>query len=64
MSDSSFYTAEATIHRIAGVRRRVRLAPDAEFEVGVHGPIRDHYRLDSEPELPLPVDYLVGAGGA
>jgi hypothetical protein len=64
MTDPSFYTAEAEIRKLAGVRRRIRLGPGAEFEVGVHGPIKDHYALDAEPDRPLPVDYVVGAGGA
>jgi len=29
--------------------------------MGVHGPIKAHYGLDSQPNLPLPVDYLVAA---
>jgi hypothetical protein len=32
-------------------------------ELGVHGPIKAHYRLDAEPDLPLPVDYIVAATG-
>ena len=33
------------------------------FEVGVHGPIQSHFRLDAERSLPLPVDYIVAATG-
>ena len=64
MTDSSFYTAEAGIRKVAGVRRRIRLGTGPEFEVGVHGPIKDHYALAAEPDRPLPVDYVVAAAGA
>lgn len=63
MSDS-FYTAEATIEKVAGVHRRVTLASGHAFDVGVHGAIKEHYGLTDEPDRPLPVDYLVGATGA
>lgn len=63
MSDA-FYTVEATIEKVAGVHRRVRLPSGAAFDVGVHGTIKDHYGLTDEPDRPLPVDYLVGAAGA
>lgn len=61
---SELYTVEATVEKVRGVHRRVTLPSGAEFEVGVHGPIKEHYGLDSEPDLPLPVDYVVGAAGA
>ncbi len=63
MSDA-FYTAEATIEKVAGVHRRVRLTSGPAFDVGVHGAIKDHYGLTDEPDRPLPVDYVVGAAGA
>lgn len=64
MSDA-FYTTEAEIEKVAGVHRRVRLpSSDAVFEVGVHGAIKQHYKLTDEPDRPLPVDYMVGAAGA
>lgn len=63
MSDA-FYTVEATIEKVAGVHRRVRLPSGAGFDVGVHGAIKEHYRLMDEPDRPLPVDYIVGAAGA
>lgn len=64
MTDSPFYTAEAGIRKVAGVRRRIDLASGPPFEVGVHGPIKEHYSLAAEPDRPLPVDYVVGAGAA
>jgi hypothetical protein len=60
----SFYTARARIEKLAGVHRTVSLDTGDTFAVGVHGVIKEHYRLDREPDRPLPVDYLVGAAGA
>ena len=34
------------------------------IDTGVHGAIKAHYKLLNEKDLPLPVDYLVGATGA
>lgn len=60
----SFYEAKANIEKVAGTHRRVRIATGEYFDTGVHGPIKAHYRLDNEKDLPLPVDYIVGATGA
>jgi hypothetical protein len=60
----SFYTVEAGIEIVQGVHRRVFLPSGDAFDVGVHGTIKSHYRLDHEPDRPLPVDYVVGAAGA
>ena len=56
-----FYTSRVHVARIGGVRRRAILHDGATVDFGVHGPIKQHYRLDSEPDLPLPVDYVVAA---
>src|SRR4030095_6845677 len=32
-------------------------------DMGVHGPIKDHYALTPARELPLPVDYIAAATG-
>ena len=61
MSDP-FYVARATVRKVDGVHRMARIATGAEFEMGVHGAIKEHYNIDS-PDLPLPVDYLVAATG-
>ena len=58
-----FYVAKASIRRVAGVHRRAVLDSGAEIDFGVHGPIREHYRIDA-PDLPLPVDYIAAATGA
>jgi hypothetical protein len=60
----SFYTSRASVEKIDGVHRRAVLGVGTEIEFGVHGPIKAHYGLDSQPNLPLPVDYLVAAAAA
>ena len=47
-----FYVARAQVEKVEGVHRRARLEL---------GPVKAHYGLDSQPNLPLPVDYLVAA---
>jgi hypothetical protein len=56
----SLYTAVADVDKVHGVHRRARIATGAEVEMGVHGPIARHFKLDAHP-LPLPVDYIVAA---
>lgn len=60
----SLYEAKAQVEKVQGTHRRVTLATGQTFEMGVHGPIKSYYRLDNEKDLPLPVDYIVGATGA
>ena len=62
MSDP-FYVARARIHKVRGVHRRAELESGGTAEFGVHGAIKAHYRLDAEPDLPLPVDYIAAATG-
>ena len=62
MSDF-LYVAGARVEKVAGVHRRLHLDAGASFDVGVHGPIKSHFRLDAERDLPLPVDYIVAATG-
>ena len=52
---------DAVFEAVAGVHRRATLADGTRIDFGVHGPVKAHYRLDAEPDLPLPVDYLVAA---
>ncbi len=56
-----FYTARARVEKVRGVHRRATLEDGTTVDFGVHGPIKTHYRLDHEPDLPLPVDYIVAA---
>ena len=60
----AFYVAEARVERVAGVHRRIRLATGDAFDVGVHGAIKEHYRLDDAEDRALPVDFVTGAAGA
>lgn len=56
-----FYTSQVVVSKAQGVRRRATLAAGAAVEFGVHGPVKERYRLDAEPDRALPVDYLVAA---
>ncbi len=56
-----FYTSRSSVAKVAGLHRRARLEDGTELDFGVHGPVKAHYGLDSQPNLPLPVDYLVAA---
>ena len=62
MSDP-LYTSRAEIRKVRGLHRRARLATGHEVDFGVHGPIKEFYRLGGA-DLPLPVDYLVAGTGA
>lgn len=64
MNDQPFYTAHARVRKVRGVHRRITLDDGTSVDVGVHGSIKAHYGLDAEPDLPLPVDLVVGAAGA
>lgn len=57
------YLSQSTIEKVAGAHRKAVLEPGAVVEFGVHGPIKRHYKLEGEPDLPLPVDYVVAAAG-
>lgn len=57
-----FYVARARVEKVEGVHRRARLETGTEFEMGVHGAVKEHYRIDAK-DLPLPVDYIVAATG-
>ena len=55
-----FYVSHGEVTRVDGLHRRARIAAGTEFDMGVHGAIKEHYRLDAR-DLPLPVDYIVAA---
>ena len=59
-----FYTSRSVVEVVRGTHRRVQLEFGESFETGVHGAIKHHFKLNDEPDLPLPVDYIVGATGA
>ena len=61
MTDS-VYTSRSRIEKVRGVTRRAVLEDGTELTFGVHGPIKEQFGLQGEPDLPLPVDYLVASG--
>ena len=60
MSDP-FYTARSSVRKVDGIHRRATLEDGTEVDFGVHGAIKAHFRLDDEPDRPLPVDYIAAA---
>lgn len=56
-----FYVSRVEVRKVAGVLRRAVLPGGTEVEMGVHGPIKAYYRLEDEPDRPLPVDFVVAA---
>jgi hypothetical protein len=57
------YVSRSAIAKIDGSHRRARLEDGTEIDFGVHGPIKRHFKLDHDKDLPLPVDYIVAATG-
>lgn len=58
-----FYVSKARIEKVRGVHRRAHLATGEVADMGVHGTIKAHYRLEDARDLPLPVDWVVAATG-
>lgn len=56
------YVSSCTVRKIAGVHRRASLPTGHELDMGVHGPIKEHYGIEAA-DLPLPVDLVVAATG-
>lgn len=61
MSDP-FYLARAGVRKVDSGHRQARLESGPTVDFGVHGPVKQHYRL-THPDRPLPVDYVVAATG-
>ena len=57
-----FYVAVGSVRKVQGVHREAEIATGVRFDMGVHGAIKEHYRLEGK-NLPLPVDYIVAATG-
>ena len=58
-----FYRSIVTV-RVAGhLHRRASLPTGATADFGVHGPVRELYKLSPDRDLPLPVDFVVAAAG-
>lgn len=57
------YLARTRIDVVDGLHRRATLPLGFRADFGVHGPIRERFRLNPDRERPLPVDYIVAATG-
>lgn len=55
------YIARASVEKVDGLHRRGTLEDGTTLEFGIHGPIKAHYGMDTQPDLPLPVDYMIAA---
>lgn len=58
------YVSKSRIAVVSGTHRRATLEAGGGFDTGVHGAIKRHFKLDDQPDLPLPVDFVVAAAGA
>lgn len=58
---SPLYVARVEIEKVNGVHRRATLPTGHSIDMGVHGPIAEHFRISTSSPLPLPVDYIVAA---
>ena len=59
----TLYRSRSRIEKVEGLHRRAHLALGHQVDFGVHGPIKDQFKLATHRELPLPVDYIVAATG-
>ena len=57
------YVSRATLTTVADLHRRARIVTGVTLDLGVHGPIKELFRLSPPRELPLPVDHVVAAVG-
>lgn len=57
----SFYTSRSRLEVLGPLHRRALLETGASADFGVHGAIRELFRLTPERDLPLPVDFIVAA---
>jgi hypothetical protein len=57
------YVARSEI-TIGDGARHARLETGQHVEFGVHGAIKQHFKLNDAKDLPLPVDYIAAATGA
>jgi len=55
------YIARASVEKVDGLHRRGTLEDGTTLDFGIHGPIKAHYGMDAQPDLPLPVDYMIAA---
>ncbi len=62
MTDS-VYDSRSRIEVLGPLHRRAHLPLGTEADFGVHGAVRELFKLAPERDLPLPVDYVVAATG-
>lgn len=55
------YVSRSTVVPVAPLHRRATLETGESFDLGVHGPVVELFRLAPPRALPLPVDYIVAA---
>jgi hypothetical protein len=59
-----FYVSRAQVGKTSERhRRQATLEAGPSIEMGVHGAVKEYYKLVDAPNLPLPVDYIVAATG-
>jgi hypothetical protein len=56
----ALYNSNVSVARVRGAHRIAVLPTGITAAMGVHGPIAEHYKLESD-NLPMPVDYIVAA---
>jgi len=59
----ALYVTRSAVEKVEGLHRRGTLFDGSQMAFGVHGPIKDYYGLEGQPDRPLPVDYVVAAAG-
>jgi hypothetical protein len=57
------HVSRVALEPIGPLQRRATLDTGVTLEMGVHGAIAAHYKIDPPRPLPLPVDYIVAATG-
>ena len=58
-----FLVTKSRVEKVKGLERKGTLFDGTELTFGVHGAVKAYYKLEGQPDLPLPVDYLVTAAG-
>ena len=54
------YESVVRVEKIKGTHRQATLPTGQTIDMGVHGSVAAHFKLEAEA-LPLPVDYIVAA---
>ena len=60
-STEPLYVSRVQVETPGPLHRRAHLALGVTADFGVHGAVREHYKLPPGRELPLPVDFIVAA---